>query len=205
MATPTPTSEPAGPSNGPEPATQQNTASAEQVPGPAKKLTGPELKAQKQAEKAKRRAQAIAAKEAGTVQAAPAQSTSTASDSKAGKQKVKHERASSSGGTASTKPTQGRPAVAGVKAALAASPPKAEETDPRDVIPECFSHLSMARRIPISEADKDIHPAVLAVGQQMAAFALRDNIARLEATLLAFKKVSIPTRAFDPRERLRYL
>ena len=189
MAAPAQTPETAGPSNGPAP--QQNPPSEQAPAEGARKLTGAELKAQKQAEKAKRRAQAIAAKEAAAPQGAPApspQTASGASDSKAGKQKGKHERAPSSGGATSTKPTQGRPAAGGAKSGPVA-PPKAEEPDPRDAIPECFSHLSMARRIPISEADKDINPAVLAVGQQMAAFVLRDNIARLEATLLAFKKV----------------
>ncbi|CCC13259.1 unnamed protein product [Sordaria macrospora k-hell] len=51
------------------------------------------------------------------------------------------------------------------------------------------THVPMAKRIQTSQAHKDVHPAVLAVGQQMATFALKDSIARLEATLLAFKKV----------------
>jgi len=50
----------------------------------------------------------------------------------------------------------------------------------------------MAKRISTSQAHKDVHPAVLAVGQQMATFAIKDSIARLEATLLAFRKVSSP-------------
>ena len=41
----------------------------------------------------------------------------------------------------------------------------------------------------MTQADKDVHPAVLALGQQMATFALDESIARLKATLLAFKKV----------------
>ena len=43
----------------------------------------------------------------------------------------------------------------------------------------------------MTQADKDVHPAVLALGQQMNTFAISDSITRLEATLLAFKKVSI--------------
>ncbi|KAL1841721.1 hypothetical protein VTJ49DRAFT_6695 [Mycothermus thermophilus] len=39
------------------------------------------------------------------------------------------------------------------------------------------------------EAHKDVHPAVLAVGQMMATYVLNDSIARLKAMLLAFKKV----------------
>jgi len=179
-------------SNGPIP---QPTPASEQAPAAAaKKPTGAELKAQKQAEKAKRRAQAIAAKEAGASHVAPAVAAESApggSDGKGGKQKGKHERAPSSGGANPVKPSPSRPAAAGAKTSPGApSPSKVDEVDARDAIPECFSHLSMARRIPITAADKDIHPAVLAVGQQMAAFALRDTIARLKATLLAFKKVS---------------
>ena len=67
----------------------------------------------------------------------------------------------------------------------------ATEKDARLLIPECYNHLPMAKRIPISQAHKDVHPAVLALGQQMAAFTVSDSVARLKATLLAFKKVSI--------------
>ncbi|PFH59297.1 hypothetical protein XA68_12560 [Ophiocordyceps unilateralis] len=60
---------------------------------------------------------------------------------------------------------------------------------PKPKMPECFSHLSMARRLTLTQADKDVHPTVLALGQQMGCFALGDSITRLEATLMAFKKV----------------
>ena len=73
--------------------------------------------------------------------------------------------------------------------AAAEATPAEREKDARAGIPECFSHLPMAKRISIAQAHKDVHPAVLAVGQQMASFVLRDNVARLEATLVAFKKV----------------
>lgn len=56
-------------------------------------------------------------------------------------------------------------------------------------IPECMSHLLMAKRIPMTQADKDVDPVVLALGQQMSTFAISDSTTRLEATLLAFKKV----------------
>jgi translation initiation factor eIF-2B subunit delta len=65
------------------------------------------------------------------------------------------------------------------------------EKDARSGIPESFSHVPMAKRMPMSQAHKDVHPAVLAVGQQMATFALKDSISRLKATLLAFRKASI--------------
>lgn len=56
-------------------------------------------------------------------------------------------------------------------------------------IPDAFSHLSIAKKLPLSKADKDVHPSILAIGQQMANFTLKDNVARLEAMLVAFMKV----------------
>jgi len=41
----------------------------------------------------------------------------------------------------------------------------------------------------MTQADNDVHPTVLALGQQMATFAIDESILRLKATLLAFKKV----------------
>ncbi|KAB5575748.1 hypothetical protein GE09DRAFT_991058 [Coniochaeta sp. 2T2.1] len=63
------------------------------------------------------------------------------------------------------------------------------EQDPRAAIPECFSHIPMAKRIATSQAHKDVHPAVLVLGQQMATFTVRDSITRLKYMLLAFRKV----------------
>lgn len=68
-------------------------------------------------------------------------------------------------------------------------------------MPDCFSHLPMAKKLPLSKTDKDVDPAVLALGQQMATFVLRDNVTRLEATLVAFKKVR--TFCHVPRTRLQ--
>lgn len=47
----------------------------------------------------------------------------------------------------------------------------------------------MAKGVNITHADKDVHPAVLVLGQQMSTMAISDSTTRLEATLLAFKKV----------------
>jgi translation initiation factor eIF-2B subunit delta len=47
----------------------------------------------------------------------------------------------------------------------------------------------MARRIEMTNADKDVHPAVLVLGEHMSAFAISDSVTRLEATLYAFQKV----------------
>lgn len=159
-----------------------------------KKMSAAELKAQKQAEKAKRRAAAIAAKEAGQAPGGAgvqsAQAAPSGGDGKGGKPKTKEERPGISKAAASARPAAAprRPSAGGGRPAKVA-PEKHKEEDVRSTIPECFSHLPMARRITLAQAEKDVHPAMLALGQQMATFALRDNIARLEATLLAFKKV----------------
>ncbi|KAI0011198.1 nagb/rpia/CoA transferase-like protein [Xylariaceae sp. FL0662B] len=162
------------------PKNEKNTAPA---PDPnATKLSGAALKAKAKAEKAARRAQAKASKEVtrgdAAVSPAPGQPGPSAGESKGTKQKGKQDAAHSAGSGGG-----GRAAVAKGPAAAAAP------TEPKPTIPECFSHLSMARRMPITNADKDVHPTVLALGQQMATFTIDESIMRLKATLLAFKKV----------------
>lgn len=143
------------------------------------KLTPAQLKARAKAEKAARRAKAKEVKEAPP--AAAAADAKGGKGSKGGKQE-----GGQSGSQQQGKSVPGRrPSVGGRRPSMAA----VIKEDPRSSIPECFSHVPMAKRIQTSQAHKDVHPAVLAVGQQMATFALKDSIARLEATLLAFKKV----------------
>ncbi|KAJ9139486.1 Nagb/rpia/CoA transferase-like protein [Pleurostoma richardsiae] len=169
---------------------KQEQPKQEQAPaGGAPKLSNAELKAKKQAEKAARRAQTVAAKAAaaaGAAAAAQAQAGPSGGDSKGSKQgKSKQD-----GTAASAAAVKGQPAAQRRQSTAARPPPAASvDKDPAISIPECFSHIPVAKRIPLSEADKDVHPAVLAVGQSMGALHLRDNISRLEATLLAFKKV----------------
>ncbi|KJZ70730.1 hypothetical protein HIM_09863 [Hirsutella minnesotensis 3608] len=136
-----------------------------------KKLSNAELKKRAKEEKAARRAAAKA------VQPAPAaHQQGAAADGKAAKGKPKHD---------------GHHQVSAVHirtASRSALPvPTFRDTKPK--VPECFSHLSIARRISMTQADKDVNPAVLALGQHMSTFAISDSITRLEATLLAFKKV----------------
>jgi translation initiation factor eIF-2B subunit delta len=142
-----------------------------------KKLTGAELKAKLKAEKAARRAQQKETKEVAKGEAAvsskPQPLGPSASEVK-GKQKGKD------GATAAPTGRPGGPVRATLSAVVA---------EQKTQIPECFSHLSMARRIPMTQADKDVHPSVLALGQQMATFAIDESIARLKATLLAFRRV----------------
>lgn len=155
------------------PATTGGDAAGEQ------KLTPAQLKAKAKAEKAARRAKAKEVKEV-----PPAAAVADAKGGKSGKG-GKQEGSQSAGSQQQGKSVPGRrPSVNGRRPSVAII-----KEDPRSSIPECFSHVPMAKRIQTSQAHKDVHPAVLAVGQQMATFALKDSIARLEATLLAFKKV----------------
>ncbi|CAJ2507763.1 Uu.00g089490.m01.CDS01 [Anthostomella pinea] len=145
------------------------------------KLSGAEIKARAKAEKAARRAQVKASKDGAKGEAAVSSSPTplgpSASEAKGNKAKGKQDGAAASGATAAG------------RIATSKGPVPAVITEPKVTIPECFSHLPMAKRIPITQADKDVHPTVLALGQQMATFAIDESIIRLKATLLAFKKV----------------
>lgn len=133
-----------------------------------KKLSGAELKAKAKAEKAARRA-------ASKVVGPPAPVAGTGGDAKGAKGKGKQQDAPQ--------------ALVGKAQRQSTLPQAPKENKPS--VPECFSHLSMAKRIPMTQADKDVHPAVLLLGQQMSSFVLRDSTKRLEATLLALKKVCL--------------
>jgi translation initiation factor eIF-2B subunit delta len=179
-ATATPVAGAAAPGKGQKKDKLEQNATA---PPGEKKLTGAELKAKAKAEKQARRAQAK------TTPGPPAAAGGNQSgaqggggDGKGGKSKPKQDGPQTSGGGS----TGRQPAKA---AATIASAAVVKETKP--AIPECFSHISVAKRIQITSADKDVHPAVLVVGQQMSAFAIKDSIARLEATMLSFKKVCL--------------
>ncbi|TWU71514.1 hypothetical protein ED733_002572 [Metarhizium rileyi] len=152
--------------------TQPKDQAASSDAGGEKKLSNAELKKRAKEEKAARRAQSKAAQIA-----APAGNQGVAGDAKSAKGKANQLK-------------QGVLPVSSHQRSVSRS---VLPSDARDVvkprIPECFSHLSMARRIPMTQADKDVNPVVLALGQQMSAFAISDSTTRLEATLLAFKKV----------------
>ncbi|OHE96756.1 initiation factor 2 subunit family protein [Colletotrichum orchidophilum] len=151
---------------------QKKDAAAAPAEGGEKKLSGAELKAKAKAEKAARRAKAKEAQPAPPPGQGGAQQSG--GDAKGGK----------------SKPRQDGPQSAGARSGpVAKSVPVAAPKDNKPKVPECFSHLSMAKRIHMTEVDKDVQPAVLALGQQMSAFAITDSTTRLEATLLAFKKV----------------
>ncbi|KAF5023142.1 hypothetical protein F66182_4798 [Fusarium sp. NRRL 66182] len=137
-----------------------------------KKLSGAELKKKAKEEKAARRAQAKASQ----TSQGPAQGGQQAGgEGKGGKAKTKQDGQHQQHG--------------GAKLPLRPASTTAAAKDSKPSIPDCFSHLSMARRIDMTHADKDVNPAVLVLGEHMSAFAISDSITRLEATLLAFKKV----------------
>ncbi|KAF9768759.1 hypothetical protein IL306_013890 [Fusarium sp. DS 682] len=151
----------------------QQSKEQQAVPAGQKKLSGAELKKKAKEEKAARRAQAKASQGS----QGPSQGGQQSSgDGKGGKAKSKqdgqHQHQQHAGAKLPIRPA----ATAVVK-------------DGKPSIPDCFSHLSIARRIEMTNADKDVHPAVLILGEHMSAFAISDSTTRLEATLYAFKKV----------------
>lgn len=200
MATEANGAPPAPAAESPAPATAPSTSStaapapaapaAAPAPANTPKLSNAELKAKQKAEKAARRA---AQKEAKVAVAPPSPAAALQDGNKGGKQPSKGGKQDSSSQEqqpAAQRPGQPprRPSLAGKRPSLVAG----GEQDLRAAIPECFSHLPMAKRIATSQAHKDVHPAVLALGQQMATFTIRDSITRLKYMLLAFRKVSSP-------------
>jgi translation initiation factor eIF-2B subunit delta len=176
---------PAGPSKT-EPntkgAVQSTKPSATVEPGTAPKLSGAELKAQKKAEKAARRQQeknvpvASTSASGGKSQAQNAQSQRGKGDSGAGQ----HRR------TGSTAAEVRNATLKGAQAATS----QQEEPRKEDKTVELFRHLYKARATTISGASKEVHPAVLALGQQMSTYTICGSNARLVATLQVFKRVS---------------
>lgn len=150
-----------------------------------KKLTNAELKKKAKEEKAARRAQAKASQAPqGPPQGGHPQAGSSEGKG-GGKGKPKQDGHHGGGGGGG-----------GAKLPLRPAATATVVKDPKPTIPDCFSHLSMARRIDMTQADKDVNPAVLVLGEHMSAFAISDSITRLEATLLAFKKVCHPSSLF---------
>lgn len=163
-----------------------------QGPPGEKKLSNAELKAKAKAEKQARRAQQKAAQQAAAASAGATRTpqTQAGNEARGGKQKQRPDGSQPAGLSGTKAQSTKQPAVMA---------PTAKSTDHMADVPECFSHLSMAKRISITQADKDVHPAVLAVGQNMGAFALANSTDRLEATLLAFKQVCFTSSTESPR------
>jgi translation initiation factor eIF-2B subunit delta len=151
-----------------------------------KKLTALELKAQKKAEKAAKRAQVIQARGgAPGVPAAPAPSNASkgsANASKKGEQRPAHKRTPSS--------TQNLPIRQGGHGGQRAVESAPAEPKKEDKTVELFRHLYKTRAKTIAGAG-NVHPAVLALGQQMRTYVVCGSNARLVATLQAFKRVCL--------------
>lgn len=181
-----------------KPAAPGGTSGAPAVPA-KKQSAAAEAKAKKQAEKAARRAQAIAAKAGppGAGGPAPAadspggaQPSQQGEGSKGGKTKAKQEGGGATGAPSSAQSGRGKPAASGAKSgAPAPQADKEKKKEAKPLVPACFAHIPVAKRIALPDVDRDVHPTVLALGQQMATFTLRENMDRLKGTLLAFKEV----------------
>ena len=170
---------------GPRSSTAQDIAEA----GAGVKLTGAQLKKQKAAEKAARRADKVAEKGALALAPPPASTggaqrrpSTTKRESDTGSH---HKRPLSSTGKSIPirggvqQQQQGQASVA---------PEKERHKDPKRV--PMFSHLyPKEKKASLAGAGREIHPAVLSLGLQLRDYVICGGNARCVATLLAFKKV----------------
>ena len=157
------------------------------------RLSGKEMKAKKQAEKAARREKEKQGKQGqpivdlGTKNQSerPSQKPpAVASSSEAVAQSGHHKRSGSTGGTTQKMPVRPSQAVA---------PSLAEEPEKESKNVALFDHLyGPPRRNSIAGAGKDVYPTVLALGLQMRNYTICGSSARCVATLLAFKQVRLP-------------
>lgn len=170
--------------NGAAPTAAATTAPAGD--GPVK-LTALELKAQKKAEKAAKRQQVIQNRQGGAAPAGPAGAAAAIlspqgnkAPPRGGKEtgKGQHKRSASAAGDSKNAPARSSQPNAPVE------PPAEDKTV------ELFRHLYKPRAKTIAGA-KDVHPAVLSLGQQMSNYVICGSNARLVATLRAFKRVRI--------------
>jgi translation initiation factor eIF-2B subunit delta len=141
------------------------------------KLTGAELKKQKQAEKAARRAQTVIGKAAIPAVAAPPPSNGVRPEvpvSARGQQRSRANNASSA--------SQQDVAIRSKKSS--------DEPKEEDKTVEFFRHITKTKAQPagLKSANKDVHPAVQVLGLQMSNYMICGSSARLVATLQAFKK-----------------
>jgi hypothetical protein len=168
----------------------------------SKKISGAELKKQKQAEKAARREKEKADRMAQLGQSAatpqtPAKGAKGGDLKKGGEAAQKggpaqgqaqHKKGQSQGGNL---PMRGKPGTGGVV-------PMTQQQQPQRKTKEVglFGHLytSASKRNTMEGVSKEVHPAVLALGLQMSSFTVCGSNARCVAMLLAFKKVSFTVR-----------
>ncbi|KAG9700882.1 IF-2B-domain-containing protein, partial [Aureobasidium melanogenum] len=162
-----------------------------------KKLSGAELKKQKQAEKAARREKEKAERMAQLGQTAAAPQTpakgSKGGDAKKGGEaaqkggpaqgQAQHKKGQSQGGNL---PLRGKPGPGGVIPMTQQQQPQRKTNKEVGL----FGHLytNAPKRNTMEGVSKEVHPAVLALGLQMSSFTVCGSNARCIAMLLAFKK-----------------
>ena len=152
------------------------------------KISGAELKKQKKAEKAAKRAQ-----EKGTNQlsSAPSAKVDKPAQAQQGKRKLSAQGAPPAPGLKGQDKKQ-TVTQKGIPLRPTQSSEKAVTKSPAKNIKRValFGHLyGQSRRTTIAGADKEVHPAVLALGLQMSNWVICGSSARCIATLLAFKRV----------------
>ncbi|RDW94801.1 hypothetical protein BP5796_00564 [Coleophoma crateriformis] len=169
--------EPAESTVGQEPSNANDTHkdAAKEAP----KLSGAELKKQAKAEKAARRAQALADKPSGGT-ASPGQPSPISKGGEGAKgAKTQQKRTPATNVETRNLPVRG----ASQTTPLPQIPAKEDKTV------EFFRHLYKPRRTTLTGAAKEVHPAVQALGLQMSSYTICGSCARLVATLQAFKRV----------------
>lgn len=176
-------------SNGAPPMTVSATVSTSvsaSADEPAK-LTGLELKALKKAEKAAKRQQVIQNRQGGATPAATGPAAAILSPQGKGSPRAGKEH----GGKG-----QHKRAPSVISSDSKNAPPRSQQQQydipdyVEDKTVELFRHLYKPRAKTIAGA-KDVHPAVLSLGQQMSNYVVCGSNARLVATLRAFKRVCI--------------
>lgn len=178
-----------------EPETGKSKANGSQASGPkpappaAKPVSeGAAKKLAAKAEKAARRAQEVAARQAGAAATSVSAGPSRQDTAAATKQPAK---GGKEAGKAQQKPRTGsmvgdrNVAIRGGKPAPQepAEPPKEDKTV------ELFRHLYKTRTVTIAGVHKEVHPAVLALGQQISSYVICGSNARLVSMLQVFKRV----------------
>lgn len=143
------------------------------------KLTGKQLKEQKKAEKQARRA-------ADKTKSGPPSAGKP--EGGAAEKKPKQQQGQKGGGAQK----KGERAEKGDKGAAVSSAGSATAAQPPREEVALFRHLEnpAERQVSPAAAHKDVHPAILALGLQLASYTICGSSARCVATLLAFKRAS---------------
>ena len=164
-------------SNPPAQAKSETKDAKPPADGAPKKLSGAELKKQKQAEKQAKRAQA---KSSGPPSNQQGGASKESQKSKDLKQSQKDDKSK-------PLPIRRRPSQSNV---IPQQQAKKESKREQKQVGLFFGHLySQPRQHSMVGAPKDAHPAVLALGLQYSSYAICGSTARMVAMLLAFKTV----------------